>query len=95
MAEGDLLLKKAAEFTTIEDAALNAWLNAELAGFDDLAREILHAGLLAEHYRSLLSEDDGKITSEQSAVLRRLQAEFAATLDRLTEHVARQTGLNH
>lgn len=65
----DLLYEKAVTFTETEVVVLEAWEDAISANQPELAHKVLRAGLLAEHYRSLLSEDPGQITDHQSAVL--------------------------
>ncbi len=84
----DLLLHKANEFTATEVVTIEAWEDAANAGNYGLAHDILHAGLLAEHYRSLLSEDPAQITDAQSAQ----QADLLAKLDELLHQLAAATG---
>jgi hypothetical protein len=60
----DLLLVKAREFTNFEDQTLDAWLLAENNRLDDLARRILDAGLMLEHYTSLSPEDVSRRTPQ-------------------------------
>lgn len=79
----DLILTKATEFTNTEVVTLGAWLAAAEAGEFGLARDLLFAGLLAEHYRSLLSEDPAQITEAQSTQLRELLAELDRLLHKL------------
>lgn len=69
----DTLLQKAREFTDIEDQTLAAWLVAANAGLNDLAAKVLDAGLMAEHYRSLI---DPVPTLEQKATFDGLVAMF-------------------
>ena len=76
----DQILEKAEEFTTTEVLCLERWLTDALRGDSDVARKILRTGLLAEHYRSLLSEDPTQITEAQSQTLRELQLEFERAL---------------
>lgn len=77
----DLLYEKAVAFTEVEVVTLEAWDDA--IGFDThLAHRILQAGLLAEHYKSLLSEDPALVTPEQSG---RLSALLNALRDLLRE----------
>lgn len=56
----DPKLTHAREFTDIEDLTLDLWLQLELANLDDNARRLLDAGLMFEHYTSLLDNDPGK-----------------------------------
>lgn len=56
----DLKLEHAREFTDIENPTLDLWLTLELAGLDDNARAVLDAGLMYEHYTSLLDSDPDK-----------------------------------
>lgn len=76
----DLILLKAEDFTRTEVVCLEAWLSAAQAGEAEKAHQILRTGLLAEHYRSLLSEDPGQITVAQSAQLKELLDEFNRAL---------------
>lgn len=76
----DLILRKAEDFTKTEVVTLEAWLSAALAGDFEKAHVILRTGLLAEHYRSLLSEDPGQITEAQAAKLDELLREFDRAL---------------
>lgn len=79
----DLLLSKARDFTDIEDKCLDAWLTAENLQLDQLAADILDAGLMTEHYRSLLDADPEKITPDQSTQLLQLHAAFETQLGKL------------
>ncbi len=80
MDEPDLVLVKAEAFTDIEVVCLESWEAAVNAGHPDKAHEILRTGLLAEHYRSLLSEEPELITDAQSAQLRFLLEQFNRAL---------------
>ena len=82
MAE-DLILRKAEEFNRTEVIALEGWLVAAQAGEPAKARAILRTGLLAEHYRSLLSEDPAEIPVEQSDQLIELLREFDRALQQI------------
>lgn len=53
-------LTHAREFTDIEDLTLDLWLQLENAGLDARAASLLDAGLMFEHYTSLLDNDPGK-----------------------------------
>jgi hypothetical protein len=53
----DLKLEHAREFTDIENLTLDLWLTLEDAGLDERARSLLDAGLMFEHYTSLLASD--------------------------------------
>ncbi len=86
----DVKLDHALEFTIVEDNVLDAWLTAENAGLDDLAARILHAGLLLEHYTSLLDDDPGKRSSEEKDQQLALRADFEALLRELAGHVKKE-----
>jgi len=60
-------LAHAREFTDIENPTLDLWLTLELAGLDDNARTLLDAGLLFEHYTSLLPSELAQRTPAQLA----------------------------
>ncbi|MGH8715512.1 MAG: hypothetical protein ACREA9_29030 [Pyrinomonadaceae bacterium] len=79
------LLSKARQFTDIEDRTLDAWLTAENLDLDDLAARILDAGLMAEHFNSLLDADTQKRSAEELQALLDLHATFEKTLNELTE----------
>ncbi len=83
----DLILDKAEEFTRTEVVCLTAWLVAAEGGDLESARLILRTGLLAEHYRSLLSEDPAQITVGQSITLKGLLDEFNRALLRIPVEV--------
>ncbi len=84
----DYRFEKAVAFTETEVLVLEVWLDAEKAGEDELAHKVLRAGLLAEHYKSLLAENPGQITDHESAVLTGL-------FERLRELVAQVSRLTH
>ncbi len=81
----DLLLDKGDEFTRTEVATMDPWLKAKHARLDDIADRILRTGLRAEPYRSLLSEDPAKISTEQQETLRGLHRDFEDALAALRE----------
>lgn len=56
----DIKLEHAREFTDIENLTLDLWLQLENANLDDRARLVLDAGLMFEHYTSLLDNDPAK-----------------------------------
>ncbi len=71
------LLAHAREFTDIENTTLDAWLQAENANLDIRAAELLDAGLMAEHFTSLLDNDATKRTPDQLVMLSQLRAKLA------------------
>jgi hypothetical protein len=56
----DIKLDHAREFTNIENTTLDVWLQLENANLDAEARAVLDAGLMWEHYTSLLDNDADK-----------------------------------
>ncbi len=76
----DLILRKAEQFTDTEVVCLEAWLRAAEDGNAEKARAVLRTGLLAEHYKSLLSEDPAQITEAQAGRLQHLLEEFDRAL---------------
>lgn len=74
-------LTKAVEFTNIEIRDLIVWLLLVLGGDDEHAGRVLATGLLYEHYRSLLPNDPGEFTAEQSAILGKLAQAFEDSLN--------------
>jgi hypothetical protein len=73
------LLGKARQFTDIEDRTLKVWLDGVNAGLNDLAALALDAGLMKEHYRSLLPALRHEWTPEQEAEYRGLVDRADAT----------------
>lgn len=70
-------LRHAREFTDIEDTTLDAWLQAEDANLDERAARILDAGLMLEHFTSLLESDPNKRSIEDVTI----QAQLKLKLD--------------
>lgn len=62
----DLLYEKALGFTNTENTILTVWLGLAIKGDVALAGDVLRAGLLAEHYASLLHEDPAQVSPAQS-----------------------------
>lgn len=55
----------AREFTNHEILTLRVWFDLDSAGLDDLAEKFLDAGLMLEHYTSLLDNDPSKRSNEE------------------------------
>ena len=87
----DLKLEHAREFTDIENTTLDAWLQAENAGLDDNARRVLDAGLMFEHYTSLLDNDPDKRLQheviQQNQLKFKLDDELRLLRDALSERI--------
>lgn len=73
MDDASLKLSHAREFTDLENTTLDAWLQAENANLDERARQLLDAGLMAEHFTSLLDNDPSKRTLAEVATLDQLR----------------------
>lgn len=70
----DFLLTHAREFTTIETDGLTVWNELQDAGFKDVARRLLDAVLMAEHYTSELPHNPAERSPEQLKTLSNLLA---------------------
>lgn len=57
MATAQQKLAHAREFTNIENLTLDLWLDLENNGLDERAEKVLDAGLMFEHFTSLLDSD--------------------------------------
>jgi hypothetical protein len=83
----DIKLEHAREFTDIENLTLDLWLQLENANLDDNARKVLDAGLMFEHYTSLLDSDANKRTQaeiqQQNQLNFKLQDEVRLAMDAL------------
>ncbi|SRR5713101_1442159 len=86
LPEDTLLYEKAVAFTQTEVVTFEAWEDAFANNQPELAHRILVAGLLAEHYKSLLSEDPAQVTNAQSERLTFL-------LDSLRDELAKLSGI--
>ncbi len=84
------LVEKARDFTNIEDVTLDVWLRAENAGLDDLAAAVLDAGLMKEHYRSLLDADSSKWTPSQHSNYVVLTSNFGEATAAVNDAIAEQ-----
>ena len=85
------LLEHAILFTATERLTLPIWnslLDSRLSGPADV---LLNAGLLLEHYQSLLDNDPGARTAEQLATLQRLEQEFSAQIEIAKEIITNTT----
>lgn len=65
----DVLLTHAREFTDIEVEGLTLWNELQDGGEKDLARELLDATLMQEHYVSLLPHEVHERSADQLAQL--------------------------
>ena len=74
----DFKLLHATDFTNEELPTLKAWLTAVTKGDLTAADRILSAGLLAEHYNSLLPDNPADQTVDEQQTLSSLKAEAAA-----------------
>lgn len=72
MATAAQMLAHAREFTNIEDQTLDLWLDLENAGLDTLAASLIDAGLMAEHFTSLMPSDTSLRTLEMVVEQQRL-----------------------
>ncbi len=89
----DYRFEKAVAFTETEVVVLEAWKDAADGGEYELAHKVLRAGLLAEHYKSLLAENPGQITDHESAVLAELLNQLRELLDRVGRFTHKTYGL--
>lgn len=64
----------AREFTTVEVEVLTLWNALQDQGFGALARDLLDAGLMHEHFNSLLDSDPAARSADDNQTLARLQA---------------------
>lgn len=79
VAPNDEKLSKAIDFTILEDDCLAEWLEAVLRGQLSIARRLLRAGLMVEHYRSLLDDvldENDEASAAQRVVLNNLRVRF-------------------
>jgi hypothetical protein len=67
-----LKLQHAREFTDMENLTLDLWLQLELANLDTNARTLLDAGLMLEHFTSLLDNDPAKRELDEVAAQNQL-----------------------
>ncbi|PYX71579.1 MAG: hypothetical protein DMG78_14835 [Acidobacteria bacterium] len=73
----DVELWHTLEFTDVENVCLKKWLELALGIFHPhLAVQVLAAGLMLEHYTSLLPSDPEKRTGAQTALQQKLLADF-------------------
>lgn len=70
------LVSQVNEFTGLEVLALVVWLDLALNGHKALARDVLQAGLDAEHWKAEISEDPLQVTVEQSQEYQRRLKRF-------------------
>ncbi len=90
--EDTQLYEKAVAFTQTEIVVLEAWEDAIKNNEPELAHRILAAGLLAEHYKSLLPEDLSKVTNAQSERLTFLLNALRDELEKLSGITRRHYG---
>lgn len=84
----NLKLIKGLGFTITEaqdQLALDAWLEAQLAGDEEKALDILFAGIMFEHFQSLVSEVPEDVSEEERQILKRLEEFFDEALNEETE----------
>lgn len=72
--------RHAREFTNHELLTLRVWFDLDAAGQDELAERVLEAGLMLEHYTSLLANDPAERTSAEVANQATLAFEFDRAL---------------
>jgi len=78
--ELDEKLAHAREFTDIEDITLDVWLDLENIGEDKLAADLLDAGLMFEHYTSLLASNPADRTPTQLSTQDQLRQKWTLLL---------------
>lgn len=81
----DMKGRHAREFTNHELLTLRLWFDLDSAGLDDLAEELLDAGLMLEHYTSLLENDPSKRTSEEVSNQTILTFEFTRVVNKAND----------
>ena len=91
MAE-DMHLSHAREFTDIENVTLRVWFDLDHAGLEREAAEVLDAGLMFEHFTSLLPSDPSLRTAEQMTTQRRLQLLLDDSIRRAREAFQNRPG---
>ena len=84
----DLKGQHAREFTDHELLTLRLWFDLDSAGQDDLAESFLNAGLMLEHYTSLLDNDPAKRTAGEIANQSALQFAFQRELNKAEAFLA-------
>lgn len=84
----DPLLTHAREFTDIEVEGLTLWNLLQDAGEGDLARELLDATLMQEHYNSLLPHLAGERSHDQLRELAKLTQTKLALFQRARDTLA-------
>lgn len=92
----DIKGSHAREFTNHELLTLRVWFDLDSAGNDVLAEKLLDAGLMLEHYTSLLDSDFSKRSAAETAEQNQLAFEFQRVLNEAQEFfrttaAARQT----
>lgn len=78
----DPLLTHAREFTQIEDDTLTLWNSLQDAGEEAAALALLDAGLMLEHYTSLLPHLVAERSADQLATQARLRQVLDVQLQR-------------
>lgn len=84
----DLKGQHAREFTNHELLTLRVWFDLDQAGHDDLAQKLLDAGLMLEHYTSLLDSDPAKRTQAEVTAQSQLLFAFMQVLDESNKQLA-------
>lgn len=72
MADQNFKLAHAREFTDVETEVDQIWNSLQDANNGSLARDFLDAGLMEEHFLSLLDNDPSKRTADEIATLGQL-----------------------
>jgi hypothetical protein len=84
----------AREFTNHELLTLRTWFDLDLAGNDVLAQQLLDAGLMLEHYTSLLDNEVGKRTIDELQNQQQLTFAFLQVLNEANAFLlTRKTGV--
>lgn len=90
----DANLVHAREFTDIEVPTLTVWNQLQDAGEEQLARELLDAGLMAEHYSSLLAPLVKDRTDAQTRELTALRERLSELLNQAVDVLRNSTSTN-
>ncbi len=78
----DFQLSHAKEFTAIEDVTLAVWDALLKLGYYRMAARLLNAGLLYEHYTSLLPSNPAERSDQQNSQQERLAEKFVDLVER-------------
>ncbi len=86
----DLKGAHAREFTNHELLTLRIWFDLDQAGNDDLAERLLDAGLMLEHYTSLLDNDPSRRAANEVMAQSQLQFAFLQVLNEANTFLSRR-----